>query len=196
MGNRGFASRTLLLAVLIVGVLVAITLAYRSGGPETTQPPVAPAAPAPPATLASPADPAQLERDRSRALQRQQDQAEAQYRSAAQRFEAQSRDPAWAAATEARLARAARAKSIADVQAVPASFDADCRQSSCRVEAGFASATALEDWMTLYMLEAGPELGQVAFHHTRAADGGVRVTLYGARAPPTPATASGAADNN
>lgn len=95
------------------------------------------------------------------------------------RFDAEPVDAAWAARKQTALAAASDGPQIDQLGAKPLAFDSRCRSSVCLVGADFASATAADDWFSLYTMLAGPEMSRAAVQRSTNPDGTIHLQIYG-----------------
>jgi len=95
------------------------------------------------------------------------------------RFASEPVDRTWAASKEKALAAANDAPQIEQLGAKPLAFDSQCHSSVCVIGADFATATAAEDWYTLYTMVAGPEMSRAAVQRTDNPDGTIHLQIYG-----------------
>ena len=94
-------------------------------------------------------------------------------------YEAENVDQGWAGAKQQALEALQSNEQIEQLNARPVAFDVACRSSTCRVQADFASRLAADDWLTLYLLNAGTELSNSSFRRTDYPDGTASIELYG-----------------
>lgn len=94
-------------------------------------------------------------------------------------YDSEKVDAAWAQRKQKALEAASTSPQIAELDAKPLSFDANCRSSTCLIAADFASVTAATDWFTLYTMIAGPEMTNAAVQRTMNPDGSVHLQMYG-----------------
>lgn len=95
------------------------------------------------------------------------------------RFETERADPAWSGPKQAELRGIADSPGIAMANVAPTSMEVGCRQSVCRISSTFANAAAAGDWTQLYMASVGSSMPEATVRQTPAADGTVRVEIYG-----------------
>ena len=88
-------------------------------------------------------------------------------------------DGGWAVAKEQTLTALGTSTQMEGLNAAPRNLKVQCRATTCRLTADFATKLAADDWFTLYSLDAGAEMPNVSLHQTFNADGTVRVELYG-----------------
>jgi hypothetical protein len=98
----------------------------------------------------------------------------------AARYGSEPVDAAWAQRKEKALASANDASQLADLDAKPLSFSAQCRSTVCLIGADFASTLAADDWVSLYTLVAGPEVSRAAMQRSQNPDGTVHLRVYAA----------------
>lgn len=70
-----------------------------------------------------------------------------------------------------------RRRSQLDAQ--PLSMTANCRSSACLISADSPCQAAADDWLTLYTLNAGPEMTNASSRRTTNPDGSVNLRIYG-----------------
>lgn len=113
--------------------------------------------------------------------------AEAEQRQLAQydAFQAQygieTQDPAWAGPQEIRMLEASTHKLIQDAGAVPRNFEADCRASSCRINADFPNRGLAEDFAVLFANAMGSEMPNMSYKHVPGPNGTSHFEAYGLR---------------
>jgi hypothetical protein len=95
------------------------------------------------------------------------------------RFASEPVDATWASRKEKALAAANESSQIEQLGAKPLAFDSQCHSSICVIGADFPTATAAEDWYTLYTLTAGPEMSRAAVQRTDNPDGTIHLQIYG-----------------
>lgn len=95
------------------------------------------------------------------------------------RFASEPVDAGWASRKEKALAAASDSSQIEQLGAKPLAFDSQCHSSVCVIGADFATATAAEDWYTLYTMVAGPEMSRAAVQRTDNPDGTIHLQIYG-----------------
>jgi hypothetical protein len=108
-------------------------------------------------------------------------QARARERDAAlaARFAAEKPDPSWSPMHEKDLASLQDSDPMRDAGAKAANFRADCRSTTCRIQADFPDSGAAADWLQLYMGSVGDRLPMATAHKVTNPDGSVRVEIYG-----------------
>lgn len=95
------------------------------------------------------------------------------------RYDSEPVDAAWASRKQEALERLSASPQIQQLDAQPLAMAANCRSSVCLISADFPSYTAAEDWLTLYTLNAGPEMSNAASRRTTNPDGSINVRIYG-----------------
>jgi len=95
------------------------------------------------------------------------------------RFTSEPVDKSWAAHKQTALAAANDAPQIEQLGAKPLAFDSQCHSSVCLIGADFPSATAADDWFSLYTLVAGPEMSRAAVQRSSNPDGTIHLQIYG-----------------
>lgn len=95
------------------------------------------------------------------------------------RYDGEPVDAAWATRKQATLERLSASPQIEQLNAQPLSMAASCRSSVCLISADFPSQTAADDWLTLYTLNAGPEMTNASSRRTTNPDGSVNLRIYG-----------------
>ncbi len=133
----------------------------------------------PPARSAHLDDPAHWQQDRQAAQRESQRKAKSQHLALQARFAAEHVDPGWAAAQHSTLLEASGAGQIAGLHAQPEHFDVDCKSTTCRVEADFFRHSAAQDWLTLFLMNAGASMYKETYAYSTNPDGTSRVTIYG-----------------
>lgn len=96
-----------------------------------------------------------------------------------QRFDSEQPDAAWARRKEAELESRVIDPQMDAINAIPTSFKVECRSATCRIVADFASRSAAEDWLTLYLTTNGGLLKQASFDQAQQPDGTVRMQILG-----------------
>ena len=97
----------------------------------------------------------------------------------ATRFSAERADPAWSAAHEKELAALQDSGPMLDAGVKAGDFQAECRSSMCRIQAGFPNQGMAGDWLQLYMGSVGERLSVATAQQIRNPDGSVQVEIYG-----------------
>ncbi|MFT3896162.1 MAG: hypothetical protein QM719_00420 [Thermomonas sp.] len=97
----------------------------------------------------------------------------------AARFAAEKSDPSWSPAHEKELASLQDSDPMRDADAKATNFRADCRSTTCRIQADFPDSSAAADWLQLYMGSVGDRLPVATAHKVTNPDGSVRVEIYG-----------------
>jgi hypothetical protein len=97
----------------------------------------------------------------------------------AERFSTEKADPAWSGAHERELMSLQDSGPMRDAGIKPADLRAECRSSTCRIQADFPDAGTASDWLQLYMGSVGDRLPVATVHQTRNPDGSMRVEIYG-----------------
>ena len=97
----------------------------------------------------------------------------------ATRFSAERPDTAWSAAHEKELASLQDSGPMLDAGVKAVDFQAECRSSMCRIQAGFPNQGMAGDWLQLYMGSVGERLSVATAHQIRNPDGSVQVEIYG-----------------
>jgi hypothetical protein len=123
-----------------------------------------------------------LDRDR---LQAESD-ARAQHDEFATRYREEDVDARWAARKETVLLNASTSSQIAELGAAPKHLDIDCKSSICRVQADFAVQSSAQDWVTLFLLNAGSQMPRSVFGHSVNPDRTIRVEILGYSRSPVP----------
>lgn len=94
-------------------------------------------------------------------------------------FDAERPNPGWARAKEAELEGYVINPQMEALDAVPTAFNVECRSATCRIEADFTTATALEDWTTLFLTNNAGALPRSSITRNVQPDGTVRLVLLG-----------------
>jgi hypothetical protein len=110
---------------------------------------------------------------------RAESNARAERNAFVQRYENESVDPPWSAVKEATLLRASTSTQITELGAEPGNLGIDCKSSVCRVTADFSNSSLAEDWVTLFMLNAGSEMPRAVFDYSNNPDRSVHVVILG-----------------
>lgn len=97
-----------------------------------------------------------------------------------QRFESEQADAAWARRKEIELESLVITPQMEPINAIPTSFNVECRSATCRIIADFANRAAAEDWLTLYLTTNGGLLKQASFDQSPQPDGTIRLQVVGA----------------
>lgn len=184
-------------AVVIAAVAVGTIVARRSGDPASqqgAQDSQAQDASAPPSTSAAPVRSANSgplgAGDRQARLQetvaRRQDARKEQIRKsaeqkkkAAEAFQREQVDPAWAPQKEVELNKIAAQPGFETAGAVPKDLRVECKSSMCRLDSSFASNGQAEDWILLYMSSVGSSMPNAVVSRVPNPDGTTRVEIYG-----------------
>ena len=90
-------------------------------------------------------------------------------------------DPAWASRQTQALAAAARSPQMTQIGADIHDLQIDCRATVCRIGGSFASRTAADDWLMLYLPVAGANMPQSTYNLGRDASGRITLEMYGGR---------------
>jgi hypothetical protein len=183
-------------AVLIAAVAIGTIVARRSGdtelGQQAAQNNQVQDASAPPSTSAASARSANSSSatDRRTRLQetvaRRQESRQAQIKKsaeqrmkAAEAFQREPVDPAWAPKKEVELNSIAAQPAFETAGAVPKDMRVDCKSSMCRLDGSFTSNGQAEDWVLLYMSSVGSTLPNAVVTRTPNPDGTTSVEIYG-----------------
>jgi len=184
-------------AVVIAAVAVGTIVARRAGDPASqpdAQDGQALDASAPPSTSAVPVPNANSRPlnagDRQARLQeavaRRQDARKEQIRKsaeqkkkAAEAFQREQVDPAWAPQKEVELNKIAAQPGFEASGAVPKDLRVECKSSMCRLDSSFASNGQAEDWILLYMSSVGSAMPNAVVSRVPNPDGTTRVEIYG-----------------
>jgi hypothetical protein len=94
-------------------------------------------------------------------------------------YSSERADPSWAMAREQSLAASSTSSQIADINVEPKDFHADCRSTTCRVTADFASRSNAEDWFSLFLVNTGTRMGKTSYQITANPDGTAHIEIYG-----------------
>ena len=183
-------------AVVIAAVAVGTIVARRSGdiAPDQQVAQDNQAQNAPPSTSAVPVrsanpDPRSAADRRTRlqeTVARRQDARKEQIRKsaeqrkkAAEAFQREQVDPAWAPQKESELNKIAAQPAFETAGAVPKDLRVDCKSSMCRLDSSFATNGQAEDWVLLYMSSVGSALPNAVVSRVPNPDGTTRVEIYG-----------------
>ncbi len=93
-------------------------------------------------------------------------------------YESETIDRQWAGNKQRTLESLQSNAQIEELNARPSAFDVACRTSTCRIQADFPSRLAAEDWITLYLLNAGPEIMNSSVNRTILPDGTASIEIY------------------
>lgn len=181
-------------AVVIAAVAIGTIVARRSGDTASEQQPAQatqaqdPASP-PATTRSAGASPsAALDRRarmqdsiarRQEARQAQIKKSAEQRKKAAEAFQREQVDPAWAPKKEVELNGIAAQPAFETAGAVPKDMRIECKSSMCRLDGSFAASGQAEDWVLLYMSSVGSALPNAIVTRTPNPDGTTRVEIYG-----------------
>ncbi len=188
-----------LLLALVVAVIAGVTLYRQFGSPSGTARPaetaLEPDGRASPGTHPSPGeirtpasrspgratarDMAEMMEKRERVAEATQARTRERNAALAARFAAEKPDPSWSSAHEADLASLQDSDPMRDAGAKAANFHADCRSTTCRIQADFPDSSAAADWLQVYMASVGDRLSVATAHKTTNPDGSVRMEIYG-----------------
>jgi hypothetical protein len=185
----------LIVAAAVIVVVAAGTVLVRrsSDAPSTPDAGVAatgpaageqpPRRPGPAAATGSPAPgPERLERAQERRNQMREEYiartAELK-KNAAETFEREAVDPAWAPQKETDLQAIADAPGFETAGVAPQDLAIECKSSMCRVDGKFASNGEAEDWLLIYMSSVGGNMPNAVVSRSRNPDGSTRVQIYG-----------------
>ena len=124
-------------------------------------------------------DMAQMMEKRKRVAAATQARIQGRNAAMASRFEAEKPDPAWAGAHERDLASLQDSGPMRDAGAKAENFRAECRSSTCRIQADFPDQSMASDWLQLYMGGIGDRLPVATAHQVINPDGSVRIEIYG-----------------
>ncbi len=94
-------------------------------------------------------------------------------------YQTEAVDAGWAIGKERALETLQSNDQIEQFGARPVALDVACRSSVCRLQAEFASRVAADDWITLYLLNAGHEISRSSYLRTDYPDGTASIELYG-----------------
>jgi hypothetical protein len=184
----------LIVAAAVILVVAAGTVLVRrsSDAPAPADPgmgsgPAAEAAAPPPRPRgptagATPASPERLDRALERRNQLREEYvartAELK-KNAAETFERETVDPAWAPQKEVDLQAVASVPGFETAGVAPQDLSIECKSSMCRVDGKFASNGEAEDWLLIYMSSVGGNLPNAVVSRSRNPDGSTRVQIYG-----------------
>lgn len=96
------------------------------------------------------------------------------------RFNSESTDAPWASRKITELRSMASSSQIAALGAEVSNLSVDCRQATCRMTGDFATRSAAEDWVTLYMSSLGNRLPSATYRLHEAPGGRTGIEIYGA----------------
>jgi hypothetical protein len=186
-----------LLLALVVAVIAGVTLYRQFGSPSGTARPAETALepdgraspgthPFPGEIRANPSsrttaahDMAEMMEKRERIAEATQARTRERNAALAARFAAEKPDPSWSSAHEADLASLQDSDPMRDAGAKAANFHADCRSTTCRIQADFPDSSAAADWLQVYMASVGDRLSVATAHKVTNPDGSVRMEIYG-----------------
>ncbi len=94
-------------------------------------------------------------------------------------FRSEKTNPTWARGKELELERYVVNPQMDSLNAIPTEFDVECKSSTCRIEAEFASPSAADDWATLYLTNNGGLLPRSTLSKVRQPDGTVKLVMVG-----------------
>jgi hypothetical protein len=183
-------------AVLIAAVAIGTIVARRSGDTEPDQqagqnsqtqdasaPPSASAVSARSANSGSATDGRTRLQEtvarRQESRQAQIKKSAEQRKNAAEAFQREPVDPAWAPKKEVELNSIAAQPAFETAGAVPKDMRIDCKSSMCRLDGSFTTNGQAEDWVLLYMSSVGSALPNAVVTRTPNPDGTTSVEIYG-----------------
>lgn len=102
-----------------------------------------------------------------------------QRKQAAEAFQREQVDPAWAPQKEGELNRIAAQPAFETAGVVPKDMRVDCRSSMCRLDGSFANNGQAEDWILIYMSSVGSALPNALVSRVHNPDGTTSVEIYG-----------------
>lgn len=182
-------------AVVIAAVAIGTIVARRPGdaapdqqvaqGKDASRPPVTLTSPARTSRTGARGVADQRERLQQTVARRQEARQEMIRKSAEQRkkaaeaFQREQVDPAWAPQKEGELNRIASQPAFETAGAVPKDMRVDCKSSMCRLDSSFTNNGQAEDWILLYMSSVGSALPNAVVSRVNNPDGTTSVEIYG-----------------
>lgn len=97
-------------------------------------------------------------------------------------FQSEPFDPSWAPSVELDLTRSMLSEElISNVDEAPASYEIECRSSTCDISFDFLDPASAENWAAVFATLTGTRFANVWYTSVINADGSVRIQMYGKR---------------